>query len=765
MNRALYALSLLALSAQASAGIIHVDASATGTGDGSSWANAQVSLRAALDGAVAGDDLWIAAGTYVPGPTAEATDSFFLKSGVRLYGGFAGGETSLAQRDWVLNPTVLSGDVAQDDVNTGGPGWDINTRNSAHVLTANGVDSSCVLDGLIISDGHIGPAGTIAGDLDMAGGGLYNVNSSPTVTNCTFQYNTAAWAWGAAIYNFNSSPTITHCVFLGNNVHLSNGAGIGNIGNSSPIIQDCEFIGNSVTTGGGGQEGQGAAISNYWDVPPITVERCIFTGNIAKQFFSSGHGIEQARGGAISSFADGLTVKDCTFKNNQANAGGAIFVWGSSTIMNSLFTSNKVYNMISGGITVSGYASAIGAWTNPDEDTVVANCGIIDNQVVGGESGAVVCTGGSSILLSNSILWGNTAPPPASPRQVHYKGNIVLSHDVIENLFVPHVDDEVPQPESIPGCIDLDPLFVNAALGDYSLSAGSPAIDAGSNALVPGLGNTDLAGNDRVAVGASSLTVDMGPYEFGSAAPGPCPSIVSAPGDLIVTLGGSARFDVLAQGVELSYQWRRDGVALSDGLAISGATSPTLLISSTTFAHAGNYDVVVMNGCSSIASSPATLTVANPPLGTVLCSGDGSGPGCPCGNDKDPGEGCQNSTGNGGRISGAGTPSLFAADAVITATDLPQDQPGIFFMGSNLVNGGVGVAFGDGLRCVQATKRFAVQYSGPEGVLTLSDPASLAPTEISPGATRYFQGWFRDPVGPCSSGWNTTPAYEVTFTP
>ena len=37
--------------------------------------------------------------------------------------------------------------------------------------------------------------------------------------------------------------------------------------------------------------------------------------------------------------------------------------------------------------------------------------------------------------------------------------------------------------------------------------------------------------------------------------------------------------------------------------------------------------------------------------------------------------------------------------------------------------------------------------------------------QIGPGQTWYFQGWYRDPAGPCGSGFNLTNGIEVTFTP
>jgi hypothetical protein len=257
----------------------------------------------------------------------------------------------------------------------------------------------------------------------------------------------------------------------------------------------------------------------------------------------------------------------------------------------------------------------------------------------------------------------------------------------------------------------------------------------------------------------------MGPYEYGSSAPAACPTIVSAPQSVAVVAGEAAGFEVLAQGLNLGYQWRKDGLPLADGGAVQGATTPSLRLSTTVPSDAGNFDVVVSNACTSIASAPATLTVDAPPLGTVICSADGTDPGCPCGNDKDAGEGCENSTGDGAQLRGAGSASVSAGDALLTTDRLPANVLGIFFAGSSLVNGGAGSWFGDGLLCMTPIKRFAARNSGPGGTLTLVDPAGLAPTEIPPGSTRYFQTWYRDPSGPCAAGWNTSNAYEIQFVP
>jgi len=90
-------------------------------GSGASWADPFADLQDAVAVSTAGDEIWVAEGTYQPGANRHA--SFHMKPGVDWYGGFQGvsldypaGESSPDQRSWSSNRTILSGDVANDDV-------------------------------------------------------------------------------------------------------------------------------------------------------------------------------------------------------------------------------------------------------------------------------------------------------------------------------------------------------------------------------------------------------------------------------------------------------------------------------------------------------------------------------------------------------------------------------------------------------------------------------------------------------------------------
>lgn len=59
-----------------------------------------------------------------------------------------------------------------------------------------------------------------------------------------------------------------------------------------------------------------------------------------------------------------------------------------------------------------------------------------------------------------------------------------------------------------------------------------------------------------------------------------------------------------------AYQWRRNGVALSDGGSISGATTATLSISPASLTDTGEYDAVITGSCGTLLSTIATVFVS-----------------------------------------------------------------------------------------------------------------------------------------------------------
>ena len=106
--------TLLCLSVSLQSQTIYIKPNATG--NGSSWANARGDLRQAMQSAGFGTQIWVAQGIYFTTTcsncsTADRQLSFEIPDGVAVYGGFKGTETSLSQRNWESNKTILSGDI------------------------------------------------------------------------------------------------------------------------------------------------------------------------------------------------------------------------------------------------------------------------------------------------------------------------------------------------------------------------------------------------------------------------------------------------------------------------------------------------------------------------------------------------------------------------------------------------------------------------------------------------------------------------------
>ncbi|MCB9915245.1 MAG: hypothetical protein H6828_08860 [Planctomycetes bacterium] len=189
-------------------------------------------------------------------------------------------------------------------------------------------------------------------------------------------------------------------------------------------------------------------------------------------------------------------------------------------------------------------------------------------------------------------------------------------------------------------------------------------------------------------------------------------------------------------------------------LTISGVAFDALHVVGTGGANSGAFFAIV-----------DAVEVGAQQAGQPFCFGDGSGTQCPCGNPGGSGEGCANSTGAGAELGGGGTASLAVDDFALQLEQLPATQPVLMFAGVNAVNGGLGTLFGDGLRCAGGSiQRLGVHQSSALGEASWNG-GLLGGHGWSAGLTVRFQGWYRDPGGPCGTGYNLSNGVELTLQP
>lgn len=285
--------------------IIYVDQNATGSDDGSSWENAFTDLQDALQVAVAPQQIWVAGGLYKPTNSNDRTIFFNIKSGVHLFGGFAGNETDLDQRGATNSTSILSGDLlGNDDVDALGvrrsfaSGLDDpkTIDNSFHVVACNGITSITNLDGFTITAGHANDESGIHGS--GAGIVVYECGQNLRMSNIQFIGNSAYN--GGAIYNQGSSPMMMNLTIHKNRAFTS-GGGVFNSTNTNPTIRETSIRGNLAVYGGG--------IYNYMN--SNTIANSLFSGNVATQaggavynYFSPGEYFNVTIAGNFSSLPD-----------------------------------------------------------------------------------------------------------------------------------------------------------------------------------------------------------------------------------------------------------------------------------------------------------------------------------------------------------------------------------------------------------------------------------------------------------------------------
>lgn len=493
---------LMSAVADASAAVRYVKVGATG--DGSSWLQASGSIQDMIDASQAGDEVWIAAGTYKPERLLKSNKdrsyAFVLKDGVALYGGFAGHEASLSnrargERPWEFqSETVLSAENGEPDV------WE------RHLAEGSSYRYTWLADGDNLE---------VVGTSDNYNHVLYadGVLAQPTVVSGLTLRGACANVWnvkaaGGALYAA-GNVQLSECQILENSAYFTAqsttgasdtyGGAVCLQGTEGAAITDCYFARNYCHSKWGNSWGGAVYAKN------TLIARCEFTDCVSLD-----------NGGAV--VLVGGTLEDCLFTDCYAATGGAVLNAGTAT-------GNTVYDcraLLGGGIYNQGTASY----------NLVAGCyadAIEFGAELGGQGGGIYNAGGDivgSVVYNNKAFAGggifisggrvvNSTIQHNALRQDSEKANVAAAEKIdlaaalCNSIANPDADaSNFVSPTHFKGLPSNDDERQSLRQASWALADGSEFIDAGT--LTDGISETaDIAGNTRIAGSA----IDVGAYE------------------------------------------------------------------------------------------------------------------------------------------------------------------------------------------------------------------------------------------------------------
>ena len=335
--------------------IIYVNDDATGNDDGSSWADAYTDLNDALTAASNGEEIWIAEGFYT---RTSSNESFYVEDDELLYGGFAGTETDIDQRDIANHPTIISGDVGWNDTGVPSSSNSSMLDNSKNVFIVDSYNRA-LFDGLIIE--HAFSTNTAGGGINIANGAT-NVQ----ISNCIIRENVSMNRAGVLYYAYDPSSFYMFNNRIEDNVNTD--------ANSSYTIEYRMASNNSLNT----FSGDAHFVNN------------LFKHNISE---SSNSKATCARFTSFNGSEIYLYLTNNTFIDNHQTAVGQIPLIGyefsgsgsafHSLVNNNIFYNNSGANLIFGQLgTGSGSFDSQSASCNQNVQDFSDNLGMQNTHIV-----------------------------------------------------------------------------------------------------------------------------------------------------------------------------------------------------------------------------------------------------------------------------------------------------------------------------------------------------------------------------------------------
>jgi parallel beta-helix repeat protein len=461
--------------------VVYVRTDGDNANDGRTWAAAKQTVQAAIDAAFAagGGEVWTAGGSYV--------EQITLKSGVELYGGFAGTETLRAQRDTAKNASILEGDhkspVVKATTGIGADavldGFTIQNGGSQYLPTAKGAGLNITSASPIIRNN------VITGNAASVGGGIYVASGAPLIEGNTFSGNLAGQ--GAAIYLAASgNAVIRNNTMTGNTARGSSasGAGIYSL-SASPVISGNTLRDNHATNpstvSGSGVNGGGIFVNKG----TVEITRNVISGNEA----TTGGGGLYVAGATGTIFANAIS-------GNFASTGGGLMLNAAAP--------QVANNIISG----NGAASGGGLYL------MVASPALVNNTVAGNsapDGGALYLAASSNPAIANNILaWNTSGVFGVSGAAPTFRSNILYGNAAYSVR-------NVPDPTGANGNLAVDPRLAAPAFGAVHIQPDSPARDAGDASAA--LGDVDVDGQARIQGGGVDIGADESDGTVWTAAP------------------------------------------------------------------------------------------------------------------------------------------------------------------------------------------------------------------------------------------------------
>ena len=414
----------------------------------------------------------------------------------------------------VVANLTLTGGYSEFHGCTGGGGLLITANDMFNLYDGDGgtgvdVISTPTIENVIIEDNH-----------SHNGGGLSFFRTHGPVLNNVIIRNNVATAFGGGVFSYGAKITMTDVTITGNenledghgggmmlagtegtfdNMTITNNTGCchgggvwtNHSGDNEPgwIMTNSTFSGNTAGMIGGGL----ALLSSYPTLINVTFTENSTSwmgggiGGMNSGFHIMGsfvHGNSSGgSGGGIWAGWEGATpiIEDCIVSGNSTNSSGggiAIMAHDGATISRVLVYDNYADGYI-GGIDIEGNTLGSSV-TNVTNVTVTGNSS--------GQGGGIGISANSLTNIANSIVWNNS-------------GNEIMVLNAVANVIYSNVGNGYAGE----GNINVDPLFYNSEMDDYTLAPGSPLIDAGT-ADIDGDGENDITDYNGYAP-------DMGAFE------------------------------------------------------------------------------------------------------------------------------------------------------------------------------------------------------------------------------------------------------------